>query len=129
MFLLTPTGSLNYKGTDAFLNDLAESYGHNIAFALCLDSIGSEEGLNMHISRMPKPNEKASLEIFDAFNITAKQMGINFYTVKKPINKTGEFVPWEHERFAYKQIHGATLSGRYLAALHVLDNGLVYDNK
>ena len=65
LFLLTPTGSLNYKGTDAFLNDLAENYGQNIAFALCLDSIGTGQDLYLHISRIARQNEQPSNNIFD----------------------------------------------------------------
>ncbi len=100
MFLLTPTGSLGYKGTDAFLNDLSETFGHNLAFALCLDAIGAGSDLYLHISRMPKSSEAASNELFAALNTTAKQMGIQFSVVRKPINQTSEHVPWEHERFA-----------------------------
>jgi len=128
MFLLTPTGSLNYKGTDAFLNDLAENLGMNIAFSLCLDSIGQGNNLYLHISRLPKSTETASQEIFNAFNITSKQLGISFTTIKKPINQTSEHVPWEHERFAYKKIHGATISGRNIASRNILDKTSVYDN-
>ena len=68
LFLLSPSGSLNYKGTDAFLNDLAESYGHSIVFALCLDSIGTNSNLYLHVSRVPKQNEQTSLNVFEVMN-------------------------------------------------------------
>ena len=71
MFLLTPSGSLNYKGTEAFLNDLPEGYGHSVVFALCLDSLGWEEELNLHVSRLPKTNERSSLDIFEVLPLRA----------------------------------------------------------
>jgi hypothetical protein len=65
LFLLTPTGSLNYKGTEAFLQELSEKYKHEVAFALSLDSIGTSEKLFLHISRMPKQGEQTSINIFE----------------------------------------------------------------
>ena len=88
MFLLTPTGSLNYKGTDGCLNELPESYLQNLAFALCLDSIGSGDSLTLHVSRYPKATESIGNEIFDTLNITSKQMNVEYSVVKKPINQT-----------------------------------------
>lgn len=129
MFLLTPTGSLNYRGTDAFLNDLPESYLQNIAFALCLDSIGTGDSLNLHISRLPKESEETSIKLFKTLNTTAQQMGIPYRIVKKAINQTSEYVPWEHERFAYKKVHGATFSAKENASAHILDKTSIYDTE
>jgi len=100
IFVLTPTGSLNYKGTEIFLQEIAEKYKHEVAFALSLDSIGNNEKLYLHISRMPKQSEQTSNNIFEALNITAAQMNIPFSLIRKPINKTEQYVPWEHEQFA-----------------------------
>lgn len=65
IFLLTPTGSLNYKGTEMFLQELSEKYKHEVAFALSLDSIGNSEKVYLHISRQPKQAEQTSFNIFE----------------------------------------------------------------
>jgi hypothetical protein len=129
MFLLTPTGSLSYKGTDSFLNELPESYMQNIVFALCLDSIGEGDSVNLHVSRFPRENEDTSNNFFNALNSTTKYMNVDYKVVKKPINQTSEYVPWEHERFAYKKIHGVTFSGRENASLGIADKASIYDNE
>ena len=65
-------------------------------------------------------------------------MNVQYSVIRKPINKTEQHVPWEHEQFACiyfifnqldKAIHGATLSGRGSASIHPLDKGCIYDNE
>lgn len=129
MFLLTPTGSLGYKGTDSFLADLPESYAQNIVFGLCLDSIGEGSGLSLHVSRYPRENEETGINIFNALNATAKQMGVKLKIVKKAINLTNEYVSWEHERFAHKKIHAVTLSSKENASTNLIDKASVYDKE
>jgi hypothetical protein len=65
LFLATPSGHLNYKGTETFLNELPESYAQKIEFALCLDSIGHNEEVYLHISRLPRDKEATSLNLFE----------------------------------------------------------------
>lgn len=70
-------------------------------------------------------------------------MNVPFSVVRKPINKTEQYIPWEHEQFACKHkfwlpkqltfidksIHGATFSGRSSASANPLDKGCLYDTE
>ena len=60
LFILTPTGTLNFDTTLNLQNLPADIFGR-IQFGLCLDTIGSGNRLNLHISRVPKENEKELL--------------------------------------------------------------------
>ena len=78
LFLLTPSGSLNYKGTDAFLESLPEAYSQSIAFALSLDSIGVNPNLYLHISRSPKTTEQLSINLFEVRLNDSKLIGSQY---------------------------------------------------
>lgn len=65
LFLLTGGGRLNYAGARHWLLNTDAKLLESVQFALCLDSIGSGEGLYLHISKMHKdPKIVALYEVF-----------------------------------------------------------------
>lgn len=56
-------GRLNYLGTRNWIQAADERLLSNIKFALCLDTIGLEDSLSLHVSRIPK--EGVVKELFD----------------------------------------------------------------
>lgn len=65
LFLFSTAGKIDFEGTQSFINALDSSLLDNIAFVLCLDSLGQEQKTNqkeksklyMHVSRFPKEDE------------------------------------------------------------------------
>ena len=49
-------------------------------------------------------------KLYNIFNLTAKNMGIELNYIKKKVFLTEDFVPWEHEQFSKRKIISATLS-------------------
>ena len=113
LFVLTSGGNENFKGTETFINNLEPSINENLQYVLCLDSIGSlgeKDNLYLHLSRYPREYEVTPNKLYNIFNITAKNMGINLNYIKKKVFLSEDFVPWEHEQFSKKKIISATLS-------------------
>jgi len=102
MFVLTSAGSLNYEGTQNFINNLDSSITKNIEYVLCLDSIGKFEKLNLHISRFPKEQEESANRLYKIFNVTSENMNIPLKYIRKKIFLQHKTVPWEHEQFSSK---------------------------
>ena len=113
LFVLTSAGNENFKGTDIFLNNLDPSVSENLQYVLCLDSLGAlgeDNNLYLHLSRYPREYEVTPNKLYNIFNLTAKNMGIELNYVKKKVFLTEDFVPWEHEQFSKRKIISATLS-------------------
>jgi len=113
LFVLTSAGNENFKGTETFINNLEPSVSENLQYVLCLDSIGSlneKDNLFLHLSRYPREYEMTPNKLYNIFNITAKNMGINLNYIKKKVFLSEDFVPWEHEQFSKRKIISATLS-------------------
>ena len=113
LFVLTSAGNENFKGTDIFLNNLDPSVSENLQYVLCLDSLGvlgEDNKLYLHLSRYPREYEVTPNKLYNIFNLTAKNMGIELNYVKKKVFLTEDFVPWEHEQFSKRKIISATLS-------------------
>ena len=113
LFVLTSAGNENFKGTDIFLNNLDPSVSENLQYVLCLDSLGAlgeDNNLYLHLSRYPREYEVTPNKLYNIFNLTSKNMGIELNYVKKKVFLTEDFVPWEHEQFSKRKIISATLS-------------------
>jgi len=109
LFLLTGAGRMNFVDTKLWLEKADPRLLETIEFAICLDSIGTGQGLNFHVSRSEKKDQKTK-QIYDAFSSTAAQMNIPFEIVIKKINISSDVVPWQHEHFSRKHILSASLS-------------------
>ena len=63
LFLLSSGGSLNYQGSNHFINNLDSNTIENIHFTLCLDSLGqSDDEINLHLSRFPKQEDEVGFK-------------------------------------------------------------------
>ncbi|KAI5091446.1 hypothetical protein C0J45_18652, partial [Silurus meridionalis] len=116
LFSLTGGGKYNFIGTKQWL---AENMDHaessllhdNVAFVLCLDSLGSGDDLFLHVSRPPKPETphfRFTQQLEEV--ILSRFPWVRFGTVHKKINLQESTLAWEHERYGMRHIPGFTLS-------------------
>merc|ERR1711957_1071371 len=78
LFVLTSAGSLNYEGTQKFIEKLDPNIAENLHFVLCLDSLApTSSELNLHVSRLPKSNEETAQKIYKVFNTTSENMNFD----------------------------------------------------
>ncbi|XP_030625149.1 nicalin-1 [Chanos chanos] len=116
LFSLTGGGKYNYLGTKRWLEenmDHAESslLHDNVAFVLCLDTLGNGDELFLHVSRPPKPGSPQYSFIQQLEQvISSRFQWVRFGTVHKKINLQESTVAWEHERYGMRRIPGFTLS-------------------
>jgi len=129
LFVLTSGGSLNYEGTQKFINNLDSQIAENLHFVLCLDSLaGNEKDLNIHFSRFPKNNEETAQKLYKVFNTTSENMNFNLNYIKKKVFLTNKIVPWEHEQFSKKKILSSTISGTKIPSVNNFNKTLLIDN-
>ncbi|KAA0719867.1 Nicalin-1 Nicastrin-like protein 1 [Triplophysa tibetana] len=116
LFTLTGAGKYNFLGTKRWLEenmDRAESslLHDNVAFVLCLDSLGNGDELFLHVSRPPKPGTSQFSFVLELEQVISGRFPwVSFGTIHKKINLQETTVAWEHERFGMKRIPGFTLS-------------------
>ncbi|CAG5120235.1 unnamed protein product [Candidula unifasciata] len=115
VFLLSGAGKFNYQGTKRWIEDNFESAEGNmlsdVAFVLCLDTLGAGSELNLHVSKPPR-DDGAGGRFYKHLEDIAKE---NFPDVKigmvhKKINLADEMLAWEHERFSIKRMLAFTVS-------------------
>ncbi|KAF5897596.1 nicalin-1-like, partial [Clarias magur] len=116
LFSLTGGGKYNFIGTKHWL---AENMDHaessllhdNVAFVLCLDSLGSGDELFLHVSRPPKPDTPQFNFIQQLQEVILSRFPwVRFGTVHKKINLQESTLAWEHEHYGMRHIPGFTLS-------------------
>ncbi|XP_056587580.1 nicalin-1-like [Triplophysa dalaica] len=116
LFTLSGAGKYNFLGTKRWLEenmDRAESslLHDNVAFVLCLDSLGNGDELFLHVSRPPKPGTSQFSFVQELEQVISGRFPwVRFGTIHKKINLQETTVAWEHERFGMKRIPGFTLS-------------------
>lgn len=128
LFLLSSGGSLNYHGSNHFINNIDSSILENIQFVLCLDSMSMDENeMFLHLSRFPKQEEDLAYRIHKSLNTTSANMDINLNFKKKKVFLSEKIVPWEHEQFSKKKILTSTLSGRSESVNNFFNSRLILD--
>ncbi|KAK7916028.1 hypothetical protein WMY93_011789 [Mugilogobius chulae] len=116
LFSLTGAGKYNFIGTKRWLE---ENLDHaewsllqdNVAFVLCLDTLGSGDELFVHVSKRPAP--ESPLAGFTAVLeevLSSRFPAVKLSLVHKKINLGESSVSWEHERFSLRRISALTLS-------------------
>ena len=88
------------------LSKLYENYESMLKY----DILFALTSAGLHLSRYPREYEVTPNKLYNIFNLTAKNMGIELNYVKKKVFLTEDFVPWEHEQFSKRKIISATLS-------------------
>lgn len=115
VFLLSGAGKFNYLGSKKWIEDAIENTESTIlseiAYVLCLDSLGQDNKLRLHVSKPPR-EDSAGGEFLKHLEEVTKAFfpEVDFQMVHKKINLAEELLAWEHERFSMKRLPAFTLS-------------------
>ncbi|XP_072038125.1 BOS complex subunit NCLN-like isoform X2 [Amphiura filiformis] len=115
LFMLSGGGKFNYQGTKRWIEDNLESTEttllSDVSYVLCLDSVGAEDNLHLHVSKPPKEGSIPH-GIFQNLEQASKDLypSVNFTMMHKKINLAEDLLAWEHERFSMRRIAAGTLS-------------------
>lgn len=115
VFLLSGAGKFNYLGSKKWIEDTLEnvdsSLFSDIAYVLCLDTIGSGDNLRLHVSKPPREDSPGGQFLKHLEKVTNTFFpDVDFQMVHKKINLAEELLAWEHERFSMKRLPAFTLS-------------------
>ncbi|KAJ8303862.1 LOW QUALITY PROTEIN: hypothetical protein KUTeg_017445 [Tegillarca granosa] len=115
VFLLAGGGKFNYQGTKRWIEDNIDSSDTNIlsdvAYVLCLDTLGSSDDLYLHVSKPPRDDSAGGTFLKNLEDIVKTYFPyVNFKMIHKKINLADELLAWEHERFSIKRLPAFTLS-------------------
>ncbi|XP_030640818.1 BOS complex subunit ncln isoform X2 [Chanos chanos] len=116
LFFVSGGGKFNYQGTKRWLEDNLDHTDSsllqdNVAFVLCLDTLGSGDSLYLHVSKPPKEGSPQHALLKELESVSASQFPeLKFSMVHKKINLAEETLAWEHERFGIRRLPAFTLS-------------------
>jgi len=115
LFLLSGAGKFNFQGTKRWLEDQIESGEagllSDVAFVICLDTLGAGDDLYAHVSKPPKAGSATELLIKSLEKeTTARRPDGKFAMVHKKINLAEDYLAWEHERFSIRRLPALTVS-------------------
>uniref|UniRef100_A0A672RTX8 Nicalin n=1 Tax=Sinocyclocheilus grahami TaxID=75366 RepID=A0A672RTX8_SINGR len=116
MFFLSGGGKFNYQGTKRWLEDNLDHTDSsllqdNVAFVLCLDTLGNSDNLHLHVSKPPKEGSPQHVLLKELETVAAHQHpDLKFSMVHKKINLADDTLAWEHERFGIRRLPSFTLS-------------------
>ena len=116
VFLLTGGGKLNYYGSKKWLEDQRDfqdqqksDFLSNVKLVLCLDALGLEDSINMHVSKPPKEGTPSGKFLKD-LETAASESKVKVNVVHKKINLANDLLAWEHERYSIAKLSALTLS-------------------
>lgn len=117
VFLLSGGGNLNYAGTKRWLDehldlDAASDVLSKVKYVLCLDSLGKDSSLKLHVSKPPKEGSDAAI-FFENLRSVSKSLYPDVTepeVIHKKINLADDQFSWEHERFSIRRLPAMTLS-------------------
>ncbi|KAM9384435.1 BOS complex subunit ncln isoform 4-T4 [Pholidichthys leucotaenia] len=116
LFFLSGGGKFNYQGTKRWLEDNLDHTDSsllqdNVAFVLCLDSLGNGDSLHLHVSKPPKEGTPQYFLLKELETVVTSQYPeVKFSMVHKKINLADDMLAWEHERFGIRRLPAFTLS-------------------
>ncbi|KAL4658882.1 nicalin isoform X3 [Arapaima gigas] len=116
LFFVSGGGKFNYQGTKRWLEenlDHTESslLQDNVAFVLCLDTLGNGDSLHLHVSKPPKEGSPQHVLLKELETVISSQhQDVTFNMVHKKINLADDTLAWEHERFGIRRLPAFTLS-------------------
>ncbi|KAG7261854.1 hypothetical protein CRUP_038879 [Coryphaenoides rupestris] len=116
LFFVSGGGKFNYQGTKRWLEDNLDHTDSsllqdNVAFVLCLDTLGSGDGLHLHVSKPPKEGTPQHALLKELETVVGSQYPeLKFSMVHKKINLADDTLAWEHERFGIRRLPAFTLS-------------------
>ncbi|XP_070271866.1 BOS complex subunit NCLN isoform X1 [Myotis yumanensis] len=116
LFFASGGGKFNYQGTKRWLEDNLDHTDSsllqdNVAFVLCLDTVGRGNSLHLHVSKPPREGTLQHTFLRELEMVAAHQFPeVRFSMVHKKINLAEDILAWEHERFAIRRLPAFTLS-------------------
>lgn len=116
LFFASGGGKFNYQGTKRWLEDHLDHTDSsllqdNVAFVLCLDTVGSGNSLHLHVSKPPKEGTLQHAFLKELEMVISTQFPeVKFSMVHKKINLAEDTLAWEHERFAIRRLPAFTVS-------------------
>ncbi|XP_041085531.1 nicalin-1 isoform X2 [Polyodon spathula] len=116
LFFVSGGGKFNYQGTKRWLEDSLDHTDSsllqdNVAFVLCLDTLGSSDSLHLHVSKPPKEGSPQHTLLRELETVSSSQHPeVKFSMVHKKINLADDTLAWEHERFGIRRLPAFTLS-------------------
>ncbi|XP_059197733.1 BOS complex subunit ncln isoform X3 [Centropristis striata] len=116
LFFVSGGGKFNYQGTKRWLEDNLDHTDSsllqdNVAFVLCLDTLGNGDSLHLHVSKPPKEGTPQYSLLKELELVVASQYPeVKFSMVHKKINLADDMLAWEHERFGIRRLPAFTLS-------------------
>ncbi|XP_069504484.1 BOS complex subunit NCLN isoform X2 [Ambystoma mexicanum] len=116
LFFASGGGKFNYQGTKRWLEDNLDHTDSsllqdNVAFVLCLDSLGQGNTLHLHVSKPPKEGTLQHTFLKELEMVVENQFpDVAFSMVHKKINLAEDLLAWEHERFAIRRLPAFTIS-------------------
>ncbi|XP_047230237.1 nicalin-1 isoform X3 [Girardinichthys multiradiatus] len=116
LFFVSGGGKFNYQGTKRWLEDNLDHTDSsllqdNVAFVLCLDTLGNGDSLYLHVSKPPKEGTPQYFLLKELETVVASQHPeVKFSMVHKKINLADDMLAWEHERFGIRRLPAFTLS-------------------
>ncbi|XP_041861722.1 nicalin-1 isoform X2 [Melanotaenia boesemani] len=116
LFFVSGGGKFNYQGTKRWLEDNLDHTDSsllqdNVAFVLCLDTLGNGDSLHLHVSKPPKEGTPQFSLLKELEMVVASHYPeVKFSMVHKKINLADDMLAWEHERFGIRRLPAFTLS-------------------
>uniref|UniRef100_UPI0037E8376F BOS complex subunit ncln isoform X2 n=1 Tax=Semicossyphus pulcher TaxID=241346 RepID=UPI0037E8376F len=116
LFFVSGGGKFNYQGTKRWLEDNLDHTDSsllqdNVAFVLCLDTLGNGDSLHLHVSKPPKEGTPQFSLLKELEQVVSSQYPeVKFSMVHKKINLADDMLAWEHERFGIRRLPAFTLS-------------------
>ncbi|XP_066551210.1 BOS complex subunit ncln isoform X2 [Amia ocellicauda] len=115
LFFVSGGGKFNYQGTKRWLEDNLDHTDSsllqdNVAFVLCLDTLGNGDSLHLHVSKPPKEGSPQHTLLKELEIVSAQFPEVKFSMVHKKINLADDTLAWEHERFGIRRLPAFTLS-------------------
>uniref|UniRef100_A0A8V1A9W5 Nicalin n=1 Tax=Gallus gallus TaxID=9031 RepID=A0A8V1A9W5_CHICK len=121
LFFASGGGKFNYQGTKRCMFSGKDSVNvtvlnssllqDNVAFVLCLDTLGRGNSLHLHVSKPPKEGTLQHAFLRELEMVVASQFPeVKFSMVHKKINLAEDILAWEHERFAIRRLPAFTIS-------------------
>jgi len=116
IFLLSGGGKINYSGTKRWLEehldmDTTSDLLSNVDFVLCLDTLGRDDPLKLHVSKPPKEGSAGDRFLKHLNVVTNSLYGSpSVEVIHKKINLADDNLAWEHERFSIRRLPAFTLS-------------------
>ncbi|KAM3721864.1 Nicalin [Dirofilaria immitis] len=109
IFLLTAGGKFNYQGSRQWLEEHIDKQTEmNVELVLCLDSLGKDDSLIAHVSKMPTETSPVGRFFFLLKDAAPPNRSIEI--ISKKINLNADVLAWEHERFSIQRLPALTLS-------------------